>query len=49
MKYKLLKLRKTLITKSIGVFEMLQEIPAVDNFGQTNQFAHGTMGRDYPY
>lgn len=38
MKYKLLKLRKTLITKSTGVFEMLQEIPAVDNFEQTNQF-----------
>lgn len=38
MKFKLLKLRKNLIEKDLGVYEMLQEMPQVDVFEQTNEF-----------
>ncbi len=38
MEYKLLELRSWMIDEDCGVYEMLQEIPAVDEFEQHNEF-----------
>ena len=38
MKFKLLELRSYMITENLGVYEMLQEIPAVDEFEQHNEY-----------
>ena len=38
MKIELLELRNYMITENLGLYEMLQEIPAVDEFEQHNDF-----------
>lgn len=38
MKIEFLELREYMITQNLGVYEMLQEIPAVDEFEQHNEF-----------
>ena len=40
MEYKLLELRSYTIDNNSGVYEMLQEMPKVDEFEQTNAY-HG--------
>ena len=36
--YRLLELRPWMIDENCGVYEMLQEIPAVDEFNQHNEY-----------
>lgn len=38
MKYELLELRSYMIDNDTGVYEMLQELPAVDEFDQHNEY-----------
>lgn len=38
MEYKILELRPWMIDENTGVYEMLQEIPAVDEFDQHNEY-----------
>ena len=38
MKYELLELRSYMIDNDTGVYEMLQEMPAVDEFDQHNEY-----------
>ncbi len=38
MKYELLELRPQMIDENTGVYELLQELPAVDEFNQHNEY-----------
>ena len=38
MKYKILELRSYMIDENLGVYEMLQELPPVDEFNQHNEY-----------